>query len=139
MLRRLRAGAAPGEALAVTVREVAARSEARLNLLLTDALRTFATDMARDLQVEFPTGSGRQAGLVEVADAIDDRLIALFRPDASADGRRPSDPVHVPTGERWQAHPTFSEYFHGDTGRGLGASHQTGWTAGVAHLICRPR
>ncbi|CAG7572726.1 hypothetical protein FB554_0867 [Barrientosiimonas humi] len=110
-----------------------------INLLLTDALRTFATDMARDLQVEFPTGSGRQAGLVEVADAIDDRLIALFRPDASADGRRPSDPVHVPTGERWQAHPTFSEYFHGDTGRGLGASHQTGWTAGVAHLICRPR
>jgi hypothetical protein len=37
----------------------------------------------------------------------------------------------------WQAHPTFSEYFHGDQGRGLGASHQTGWTGLVAHLICQ--
>jgi hypothetical protein len=38
----------------------------------------------------------------------------------------------------WSEHPTFSEYFHGDTGEGLGASHQTGWTALVAHLLCRP-
>ncbi|GAB4076426.1 hypothetical protein GCM10028781_11900 [Nostocoides australiense] len=51
------------------------------------------------------------------------------------DGRRPSD---IPTDPLWQAHPTFSEYFHGDTGAGLGASHQTGWTALVAHLICKP-
>ena len=53
------------------------------------------------------------------------------------DGRRPGDPIHVPTGPLWgQEHPTFSEYFHGDTGAGLGASHQAGWTAIVAHLIC---
>lgn len=71
--------------------------------------------------------------LSAIADALEDRLVALFR--LGADGRRPSDPRHVPTGALW-GHPTFSEYFHGVTGAGLGASHQTGWTALVAHLIC---
>ena len=104
-----------------------------VNVLITDALRSHAR---RDLgSVDFPTGSGAVRDLAAVADAIDDRLIGLFR--IGADGRRPSDPRHVPTGPLWQAHPTFSEYFHGDEGRGLGASHQTGWTAVVAHLICR--
>ena len=55
---------------------------------------------------------------------------------AGPDGRRPSDGPHV-VGPLWTAHPTFSEYFHGDTGEGLGASHQTGWTALVAYLLCR--
>lgn len=58
------------------------------------------------------------------------------RGDDIPDGRRPGDPAHLPTGPLWQAHPTFSEYFNGDTGAGLGASHQTGWTAMVADLIC---
>jgi hypothetical protein len=71
--------------------------------------------------------------LTAVADALEERLVGLFRP--GPDGRRPSDPRHVPTGPLW-SHPTFSEYFHGDSGAGLGASHQTGWTALVAHLIC---
>ncbi|GAB3928065.1 glucosidase [Microlunatus endophyticus] len=104
-----------------------------VNVLITDALRSHAL---RDLDdVGFPTGSGSVRDLAAVADAIDDRLISLFR--IGPDGRRPSDPRHVPTGPLWQAHPTFSEYFHGDEGRGLGASHQTGWTAVVAHLICQ--
>ncbi len=105
-----------------------------VNILLTDALRTYAAGMGAALRVEYPTGSGAFRGLTAVADDIDDRLVALFR--VGPDGRRPSDPRHVPTGPLWQAHPTFSEYFHGDTGVGLGASHQTGWTALVAHLIC---
>ncbi|MBO0810478.1 MAG: hypothetical protein J2P23_00365 [Microlunatus sp.] len=104
-----------------------------VNVLITDALRSQAQREV-DL-VEFPTGSGNKVDLGTVADAIEDRLIMLFRP--GADGRRPSDPRHLPSGPLWQAHPTFSEYFHGDQGRGLGASHQTGWTGLVAHLICR--
>jgi hypothetical protein len=66
----------------------------------------------------------------------DDRRVGLFR--AGADGRRPSDPRDLLDEPLWTQHPTFSEYFHGDTGIGLGAGHQTGWTAMVAHLICTP-
>ncbi|CCI51694.1 MGH1-like glycoside hydrolase domain-containing protein [Nostocoides jenkinsii] len=105
-----------------------------VNVLLTDALRTYAAGMGADLQIEFPTDAGQFRGIGDAAAEIDSRLVGLFR--IGADGRRPSDPRHVPTGPLWQAHPTFSEYFHGDTGAGLGASHQTGWTALVAHLIC---
>ncbi|MCB0907045.1 MAG: hypothetical protein KDB63_08015 [Nocardioidaceae bacterium] len=84
--------------------------------------------------MELPTGSGRVVPLTAAADDLERRLVSLFRP--GPDGRRPSDQRDVPTGPLWSAHPTFSEYFHGDTGAGLGASHQTGWTALVAHLIC---
>lgn len=108
-----------------------------LNVLLADALRTYAVALVPSVTVELPTGSGHEARLDQVADAIDKQLVALFRP--GPDGRRPSDPVHVGSGPLWSPHPTFSEYFHGDTGAGLGASHQTGWTALVAHLICQPR
>ncbi len=105
-----------------------------VNVLLADALRTYCAGQGAELMVELPTGSGQPRPLTEVADLLHDRLIALFRP--AAEGRRPSDPRDIGTGPLWQAHPTFSEYFHGDTGVGLGASHQTGWTALVAHLIC---
>ncbi len=105
-----------------------------VNVLLTDALRTYAAGMGSDVLVEYPDGSGERRPVLEIAEDLDARLVGLFR--VGPDGRRPSDPRHVPTGALWQAHPTFSEYFHGDTGAGLGASHQTGWTALVAHLIC---
>jgi hypothetical protein len=84
--------------------------------------------------VELPTGSGNWVPLTAAADDLERRLVGLFRP--GADGRRPSDPRDRGDGPLWAEHPTFSEYFHGDTGTGLGASHQTGWTALVAHLIC---
>ena len=106
-----------------------------VNVLLTDALRTYGVDISRDVTVEMPTGSGHRMTLKEIALALEQRLIDGFR--VKDDGRRPGDPIHVPAGPLWgQEHPTFSEYFHGDTGAGLGASHQTGWTAIVAHLIC---
>ncbi|WP_370894248.1 glucosidase [Janibacter sp. GXQ6167] len=104
-----------------------------VNLLLTDALRTYAAD--EDLSFEYPTGSGEIHGLMDIALALEQRLIDLFRPNEH--GQRPGDPAHLPQGPLWgETHPTFSEYFHGDTGAGLGASHQSGWTALVAHLIC---
>ena len=105
-----------------------------VNVLLADALETYAEGAGGDLKVEHPTGSGRLMPLKEVAYELDHRLVSLFRP--GPDGRRPSDPRDHGTGELWSVHPVFSEYFHGDTGEGLGASHQTGWTALVAHLIC---
>ena len=84
-----------------------------------------------------PTGSGQHLTLAQAADYLDERLVDLFRPDAS--GRRPSDGGRIEASDNplWREHVTFSEYFHGDTGEGLGATHQTGWTALVAHLLCR--
>lgn len=107
-----------------------------LNVLLIEACRTYAAGPGRDLELEFPTGSGQLRPLSQVTEALRGRLLDLFRP--GPDGRRPSDPRDHPSGPLWDPHPTFSEYFHGDTGTGLGASHQCGWTALAAHLICQP-
>ena len=65
---------------------------------------------------------------------IDNSLTALFRP---VDGKRPADGKRIEASDSplWRDHPTFSEFFDGDTGEGLGATHQTGWTALVAHLL----
>ena len=105
-----------------------------VNTLLLHALTTYGLGIAAGERFEYPTGSAETRTLVEITDDLRERLIGLFR--IGPDGRRPSDPDHVPTGPLWQAHPTFSEYFNGDTGAGLGAAHQTGWTAMVADLIC---
>lgn len=105
-----------------------------LNVLLVDALRTRAAGVDRGKTFEFPTGSGQQHTLDEIAELLRQRLIGLFRPNAH--GRRPGQQRDAGTGELWDAHPTFSEYFHADAGTGLGATHQTGWTAMIAHLIC---
>jgi len=105
-----------------------------INSLLVDALRSHAAGAHEDHVVEFPTGSGRMVGLDVVADDLDERLIGLFR--VGPGGRAPATPRDHPSGPLWDVHPTFSEYFDGDTGRGCGATHQTGWTAMVAHLIC---
>ena len=106
-----------------------------INVLLTDALLGYAAGAGNAVRVEFPTGSGHEIPLAEAAIEIHRRLIELFR--IGPDGRRPSTPRDHPSGPLWDVHPSFSEYFHGDTGIGLGAGHQTGWTAMVADLICR--
>jgi len=105
------------------------------NYLLIDALRTYADFYGDDLLVEYPTRSGNKHTLHEVADDLSERLIALFTRDWW--GRRPI----YGASELFQRHPdwrdriAFPEYFHGDNGAGLGAWHQTGWTALVADLI----
>ncbi|MGI8881005.1 MAG: MGH1-like glycoside hydrolase domain-containing protein [Jatrophihabitans sp.] len=108
-----------------------------VNVLLSDALRTYGAALPTRT-VPFPTRSDSRVGYAAVADALDQRLIDLFR--VGANGRRPSDGQRIEASADpvWQAHVTFSEYFDGDTGEGLGATHQTGWTALVAHLLCRP-
>ena len=114
-----------------------------VNVLLSEALRNYAGYQPL-ATLEVPSGSGRQVTFAAAADELDDRLITLFRPGPGGtanDGPRPSDGDRIEASDDplWRAHPTFSEYFDGDTGEGLGASHQTGWTALVAHLICRRR
>jgi hypothetical protein len=108
------------------------------NVLLADALRTYGTFLGPDYTIEVPTGSGSAMTLAAAADLIDDRLCSLFRVGPS--GTRPCDGERIEASDSplWREHVTFSEYFDGDTGEGLGATHQTGWTALVAHLLCRP-
>jgi hypothetical protein len=105
-----------------------------LNYLIIESLRRFARFFGDGFQVEMPTGSGQQFRLDVVANELSRRLVALF---ADENGRRPvfgNDALFQDAGPLHDL-VFFNEYFHGDTGRGLGASHQTGWTALVANLI----
>ena len=106
-----------------------------VNFLLVEALQKYHHYYGSELHVPMPTAGGPERTLGEVADELSRRLIGLFLP--AADGWRPSDGADLRHGAAadWSAEPTFYEYFHGDTGTGLGASHQTGWTALVAKLI----
>jgi hypothetical protein len=106
-----------------------------LNYLLIEALERYHHFYADDLRVECPTGSGQMLNLKQVACEISRRLTSLFLPDSS--GRRPchGDDRRYASDPAWRDLVLFYEYFHGDTGRGAGASHQTGWTALVARLL----
>ncbi len=106
-----------------------------VNYLIIESLQKFHHYYSDDFRVECPTGSGQYLSLWEVSQELSRRLVRLFLRDEH--GRRPiygatevfqSDP-------HWRDHVLFHEYFHGDNGAGLGASHQTGWTALVAKLI----
>ena len=105
-----------------------------VNYLLIESLQRFHYYFGNDFQVECPTGSGRMMNLWEVATEISRRLSSLF---LEKDGRRAvykdTDPFQ--NDPHWRDLILFHEYFHGDTGQGLGASHQTGWTAVVAKLL----
>jgi Mechanosensitive ion channel MscS, C-terminal len=92
-------------------------------------------DSAINFTIECPTGSGRMMNLFGVAGEIADRLARIFLRDGS--GRRPvyGGTQKFQEDPHWRDHLLFYEYFHGDNGAGLGASHQTGWTGVVAKLI----
>ncbi len=108
-----------------------------LNYLLIESLRRFDYWAGGKLTVEFPTGSGVEMTIGEVADHLANRLVSLFEVDES--GQRPAVPnneMYAPGGP-WHDRLLFHEYFHGDSGAGLGASHQTGWTALVASLATK--
>ena len=106
-----------------------------VNALIIRALLHYFSYYGDNFKIECPTGSGKLMNLFEVAREIANRLTNIFLRDAN--GRRPvyggsekfqSDP-------RWRDHLLFYEYFHGDNGAGIGASHQTGWTGCVATMI----
>lgn len=106
-----------------------------MNYLIVNALHRFAEFYGDDYRVECPTGSGRMLSLREVSDELAQRLVKLFR--VNSDGRIPSvgDNEKLNTDPQFKKYHQFYEYFHGDTGQGLGASHQTGWTALIAKLL----
>ena len=116
-----------------------------INYLLIESLQQFHHYYGDDFKVECPTGSGRLMHLSEVANELSNRLIKLWLRDQNGDcpfarasrkdtrqSQNQSASLHRPSGS---ARYLFHEYFHGDTGAGLGASHQTGWTGLVAKLI----
>jgi hypothetical protein len=106
-----------------------------VNVLLIRALMSFYLYYGDNFKVECPTGSGKQMNLFEVAREITERLTAIFLRDAN--GRRPvfGGALKFQADPHWRDHILFYEYFHGDNGAGIGASHQTGWTGCIAPLI----
>jgi hypothetical protein len=106
-----------------------------LNYLLIEALDRYYLFYGAELKVECPTGSGTYMTLSEVARELERRLATIFLPDSS--GTRPvhGGDARYATDPHWKDLVLFYEYFHGDTGRGVGSSHQTGWTALVVRCI----
>ena len=100
-----------------------------INFLIVEALERYAHFYGDTLKVECPTGSGQMMNLREVSLELSARLAGIFLPDEN--GRRPchGDDARFSTDPHWRNLVNFHEYFDGETGRGLGASHQTGWTA----------
>jgi hypothetical protein len=105
-----------------------------MNYLLVQALHTYGDYYKHDSEVEFPAGSGDMMTLGEVANEISKRLISVFRPGTNGD-RPVNDGYEIYRCEYFKDLVLFYEYFHGETARGVGASHQTGWTGVVAELI----
>jgi hypothetical protein len=108
-----------------------------VNYLVVSALERYHRFFGDDLTIEYPTGSGQQLTLDLVAADLSGRLISIFTRDTA--GRRPcfGDTEFLQADPAWRDNLFFHEYFHGDNGAGLGASHQTGWTGLVADLIRR--
>ena len=109
------------------------------NFLLIESLQRFHHYYGDDFKVEYPTNSGQTMTLLEVADALTTRLTNLFLRDPDT-GRRAcfGDDKQLQTDPNFRDYLWFHEYFHGDNGHGLGASHQTGWTGLIAKLL-QPR
>jgi hypothetical protein len=106
-----------------------------MNYLIIEALQRLDHYFGDSLMAEVPTGSGKKVRLWHAAKALSQRLSALFMPDSH--GHRPEyrrKPLFQ-NDPQFNCYALFYEYFHGDTGRGLGASHQTGWTGIVAKLL----
>jgi hypothetical protein len=105
------------------------------NFLIIEALERYHYFYGDSFQIEYPTGSGKMATLREVAIDLCDRLISLLLPNA--DGYRPcfGTAYRYTDSPDWQNLLLFHEYFHAETGEGLGASHQTGWTSLIVRLV----
>jgi hypothetical protein len=106
-----------------------------INFLLVEVLYKYHRFYGEDFVVEDPTGSGEKMTLGQVAEELSRRLTSIFLRDEQ--GHRPVFGANATFQDdpNWHDYIPFHEYFHGDTGRGVGASHQTGWTAVVANLL----
>jgi hypothetical protein len=106
-----------------------------MNYLFINSLREYHSYFGNKLKFSYPTGNGNMMNLRDIGDEIGKRLINLFEKDAK--GNRPIHQLHEATYQdpHFKDLILFYEYFHGDSGRGVGASHQTGWTALVVNLM----
>ena len=106
-----------------------------VNFLIIESLQKFHHYYGDDFTVECPVGSGRYLTIGEVASELSARLTRIFL--RGTDGRRPvfGNDERLQNDPNFRDHILFHEYFHGDSGRGVGASHQTGWTGLVAKLL----
>ena len=106
-----------------------------VNYLLVESLEKFHKYYGNDFTIECPTGSGRYLTIREVAHLLSGRLTRIFLRDDSM--RRPvfNGEEKMQTDPHFRDYLLFYEYFHGDNGRGVGASHQTGWTGLIANLL----
>lgn len=106
-----------------------------INFLIIRSLKMYGQFYGDTFKVEFPTRSGNWVNLTEASNLLTQRVTSLFLPDAQ--GNRPchGGDIRYASDPHWKDLILFNEYFHGDTGRGCGASHQTGWTALVAELL----
>ena len=106
-----------------------------VNMLILRALLQYYMYYGNSFTVECPTGSGKQMNLYEVAEEIGRRLFNIFLKDEQ--GKRPvhGDSRKFQEDPHWRDYPLFYEYFHGDTGAGVGASHQTGWSGAIARVV----
>ena len=109
-----------------------------MNFMIVESLQRFYHYYGPDFKVEYPTGSGQYCNLLEISQALTSRLTKLFLRDSN--GYRPiyADDKQLQQDPNFRDYLLFHEYFHGDNGKGLGASHQTGWTGLVAKLL-QPR
>jgi hypothetical protein len=106
-----------------------------MNYLIIESLRKFDRFFGRDFRVECPIGSGCKLSLSEIASKLENRLVSIFRRDGN--GRRAvfGHYEKLQTDPYFRDYVLFHEYFDGDDGRGLGASHQTGWSGLIANMI----
>lgn len=106
-----------------------------INFLLIEALQKWGFHFGNDFLMEFPTGSGRLLTLWEISLELQDRLVGIFRRNQDGNRAFNGNVQAFQEDEKWRDLILFHEYFHGENGSGIGASHQTGWTAIVAKMI----
>ena len=106
-----------------------------MNYLLIQSLKRYHHFYGDDFKVECPTGSGNHMTLLEVAWDLERRLISMFEADKNGDRPINAGDARYREDPAWSENILFYEYFHADSGKGLGASHQTGWTALVASML----
>jgi hypothetical protein len=106
-----------------------------VNYLLVESLLEFHCYYGDDFKVDFPTGSGEKKSLKEIAECLSQRIVDLFMKDEHGRRKVFGDSQKFQNDPHFKDYILFYEYFHGDNGRGVGASHQTGWTACIADLI----
>jgi hypothetical protein len=106
-----------------------------LNYLIINCLRKYHQYYGNSYTVEFPTGSGTKLNLKQIANELTKRLLKIFERNDTGQFQYHGTQQSQWSGPDFKDHHLFYEFFHGDTGQGLGASHQTGWTALIANLL----